>query len=68
MEAVLGFQLQPDQRLVILVTQNQSADAPAERPNIMDLVTHFYDGVGEHEIDEIDALIKARADFTRPVP
>jgi hypothetical protein len=36
-----------------------------EAPNVMDLITHFYDGLDE--VEEIDALIKTRANLTRPL-
>ncbi|HEX3655292.1 MAG TPA: hypothetical protein VHV55_05790 [Pirellulales bacterium] len=38
-----------------------------EAPNVMDLITHFYDGLDEVEVEEIDALIKTRANLTRPL-
>ena len=61
MEDVLGVPLRVDQRLIIQVATLGAVEPQSQPANVMDLVRHFYDGVSENEVEEIDALIKARA-------
>jgi hypothetical protein len=68
MEDVLGLQLQTNQRLIIQVATLDLTEPQNEASNVMDLVTHFYDGVDANEVEEIDSLIKTRANLTRPLP
>ncbi len=67
MEDVLGLQLQTNQRLIIQVATVDLTGASDQQANVMDLVTHFYDGVDAEEVEEIDTLIKTRANLTRPL-
>jgi hypothetical protein len=68
MEDMLGLPLQMNQRLIIQVATLELTDKLHPAADVMDLVTHFYDGVNDAEVEEVDALIKTRANLTRPLP
>ena len=67
-EDVLGLQLQTNQRLIIQVATLDSNEPLNEAPDVMNLIAHFYDGVTENEVEEIDSLLKTRANLTRALP
>jgi hypothetical protein len=57
-----------NQRLIIQVATVDATEPQGQAANVMDFIKHFYDGVSESEVEEIDALIKTRANLTRPLP
>lgn len=68
MEDVLGRPLGSNDQLTIQIsktTQPVQLKSPSE---IMDIVKHFYDGLTDEEIEEIDAAIKVRANLSRQFP
>ncbi|HJT33472.1 MAG TPA: hypothetical protein VJ783_15620 [Pirellulales bacterium] len=68
LEEVIGRQLAANQRLVISVS-DATADSPAAKPaQSLDDWTRVYDGLSDAAVEEIDAIIKTRANLTRPLP
>jgi hypothetical protein len=67
-EDILGRALQPEERLIIQVASPHS-NAPVGDPSeVLGLLTHFYDGMSDKEIESIDREIKTRANLSRPLP
>ena len=68
LEEVIGHELAVDQRLMITVT-NPKAPATQPRPaQSLDDWIGVYDGLSDEEVEEIDKIIKTRANLTRPLP
>lgn len=68
MEDVLGCQLRANQRLIIQVASIEVGNGTEDKPTVLDLIEHFYDGLSDAEVEEIDRTIKTRADLTRHLP
>lgn len=68
MEDLLGCALRADQRLIIQVASTDGESSSDERPAVLDLIEHFYAGLSEAEVEEIDRAIQTRADLTRHLP
>ncbi len=65
-EEVIGCKLASNQRLIISVIE---ADAGEARPaQTLDDWTSVYDGMSDREIDEVDQVVKTRANLTRHLP
>lgn len=67
MEDVIGRQLDANQRLIIQIATVAPPPSDAAR-SVIELLTHFYDGMTEEEVDEIDDIIKTRMIFSRQFP
>lgn len=68
LEEVIGRELTASQRLVISVSDS-TAPTPAAKPaQSLDDWTRVYDGLSDDAVEEIDAIIKTRANLTRPLP
>jgi hypothetical protein len=69
LEHLVGRQLRDNQRLIIQLAEienpAESASSAAEPGQVFEDWTHFYDGLSDHEVDEIDKIIKTRANLTR---
>ena len=69
-EHVVGQRLRDNQRLIIQLAEIEIPAAATAQPEVrlgktFDDWTHFYDGLSEDEIDEIDKIVKTRANLTR---
>ena len=67
-EDLLGRALQLNERLIIQVSATDSHQHPGRSGEVLDLLTHFYDGMSDQEVDDIDREIKTRANLSRPLP
>ena len=71
-EHVVGTTLRDNQRLIIQLADIEIPAEPAPtdaRPGQkFEDWTHFYDGLSDEEVDEIDKIIKTRANLTRYLP
>jgi len=72
LEHVVGEQLHDNQRLIIQLAEidnpsGSQGDASASQQTLADW-TSFYDGLGNTEVEEIDKIIKTRANLTRKFP
>jgi len=67
-EDVVGRHLQPNERLTIQITTAGQGAENGNASKVLNLLTHFYDGVSEQEVEELDATIKTRANLSRPLP
>jgi hypothetical protein len=72
LEDVLGRELQANQRLIINVLELEvapSSGAGGERPpqSLADW-TKVYEGLSDGQIDQIDQIVKTRANLTRHLP
>ena len=68
LEEVIGRELATNQRLTISVS---NVAAPADRPKPVQSLkdwTGVYEGLSDEEVNEIDAIVKTRANLTRPLP
>lgn len=70
LEDVIGVQLQANQRLVIGVSEIETAtsDAPSRRSQTLADWTSVYEGLSDEQIESIDRIAKTRADLTRNLP
>jgi len=69
LEEVIGRPLSAHQRLVISVAEEKSLPASESRPaQTLEDWTRIYDGLSDAEVDEIDEIVKARADVSRNAP
>lgn len=69
LEEVVGRQLRTNQRLLISFTDVELPPSDDPRPRqTLEQWTKIYDGLSAAEIDEIDAIIKTRANLTRFLP
>lgn len=69
LEEVIGRQLAGDQRLMINVIDVQAPSVPDQRPaQTLDDWTNIYDGLTDEEIEDIDTIVKTRANLTRYLP
>ena len=68
LEEVIGRELASNQRLTISVS-DVAAPSPAPKPaqSLKDW-TGVYDGLSDEEVDEVDKVVKTRANLTRPLP
>jgi hypothetical protein len=72
LEHVIGQQLQENQKIIIQVVGlgNEAAAEPAgtevSPSDQLPEWCNIYEGLSEKEIDEIDAIIRERANLTRP--
>ena len=68
LEEVIGQELTANQRLTISIT-DVAALSPMSKPaQSLNDWTQVYDGLSDDEVDEIDKIIKRRANLTRPLP
>jgi len=69
LEEVVGRQLAANQRLIISITEMEVPSSDAHRPpQTLEDWTRVYDGLTDAEIEEIDSIVKTRADLTRDLP
>lgn len=69
LEEVIGCELASNQRLLISVVEVSLPQSSAARPaQTLDDWTSVYDGLSDREIDEIDHILKTRANLTRHLP
>ncbi len=72
LEHVVGRQLHDNQRLIIQLSEIDASGAsePAETGHRQKLEdwTRIYEGLGDEEIEEIDKIVKTRANLTRNLP
>ncbi len=65
-EHIVGHPLCDDQKLVIHLAENGSADSrPAQS---LEDWTGVYEGLTEEQIEEVDRIVKTRANLTRKLP
>lgn len=68
LEEVVGRELAENQRLTISVSDIAApSDTPKRAQSLKDW-TGVYEGLSDEEIDEVDTIIKTRANLTRPFP
>jgi hypothetical protein len=68
LEEVIGRELAANQRLTISVN-DVAITSPAPKPvQSLNDWTGVYEGLSDTEIDEIDKILKTRANLTRPLP
>lgn len=69
LEQVIGRELTGNQRLTISVSDFPSPPSPTAKPaqSLKDW-TGVYEGLSDEEVEEIDKIIKTRANLTRPLP
>ncbi len=69
-ELLIGRSLRGHERIILNVLEMQRPAPPADaRPaQSIDDWMHIYEGLSDEEVDEIDAIIKTRANLTRDVP
>ncbi len=64
-ELLIGRSLRGHERIVLNVLETTQAD---DRPaQCIDDWMHLYDGLSDAEVEDIDAIIKTRANLTREV-
>jgi hypothetical protein len=70
LEDLIGVQLQANQRLVIGVSEIETAtsEAPSRRSQTLEDWTSVYEGLSDEQIEAIDRIAKTRADLTRNLP
>ena len=72
LEHVVGRALRDDQRLIIRLAEIEIPVEPVVvAPRLgeaLDDWTRFYDGLSNREVDEIDEIVKTRANLTRHLP
>ena len=69
LEEVIGRQLAANQRLVISVMEVPMPQTAAPRPaQTLEDWTHVYDGLSDKEIEDIDKIVKTRANLTHNLP
>lgn len=68
LEEVIGQELAANQRLLIKVTDLEPPALDQRPPQSLADWTSIYDGLSDAEIEEIDKIIKTRANLTRPLP
>jgi hypothetical protein len=68
LEEVIGRELAANQRLTISVSDVAApASGPKPAQSLKDW-TGVYEGLSEEEVDEVDRIVKTRANLTRPLP
>jgi hypothetical protein len=68
LEEVIGRELAANQRLTISVSD---IAAPSDRPKPAQSLkdwTGVYVGLSDEQVDEIDTIVKTRANLSRPLP
>jgi hypothetical protein len=68
LEELIGRELAANQRLTISITDVAAVPPMAKPPQSLKDWTEVYDGLSDEEVDEIDQIIKTRANLTRPLP
>jgi hypothetical protein len=68
LEEVIGVPLHSDQRLIIRVTGVDAEKRDKDAPQSLDDWAKVYEGLSDEEIEEIDRVIKTRANLTRYLP
>jgi hypothetical protein len=67
-EDLLGRALRLNERLIIQVAAADLHEPSGRAGEVLGLLTHFYDGMSDQEVDDIDREIKTRANLSRPLP
>jgi hypothetical protein len=65
---VIGHQLGANQRLTIHVTDVQPPSSEQKPPQSLADWISIYEDLSDAEVEEIDQIIKTRANLTRPLP
>jgi len=68
MEDVIGRPLLESQMLIIQVSSPESANRAEQATKVLNLLTSFYHGLSDEEVETIDRAINVRADLYRPLP
>ena len=68
LEELVGRELEANQRLTISITDIDPVPPMAKPAQSLKDWTEIYDGLSDEEVDEIDQIIKTRANLTRPLP
>ncbi len=68
LEEMIGRELTPNQRLTLSVSEIATPPSTPKPAQSLDDWTQVYNGLSDDEIDEIDRIIKTRANLTRLVP
>lgn len=68
LEEVIGRELAANQRLTISVNDLPALRPPAKPAQSLSDWTGVYEGLSGDEVDEIDKIVKTRANLTRPLP
>lgn len=70
LEDMIGVRLQPDQRIIIGVSEAALPvpDSTPRRAQTLDDWRAVYEGLSESQIEEIDRIANTRADLTRELP
>ena len=68
LEELIGRELATNQRLTISVTDATPVSPTSKPAQSLRDWTQVYEGLSDDEVDEIDKIIKTRANLTRPLP
>lgn len=68
LEEVIGRELASNQRLTISVSDVAPASSAPKPAQSLNDWTGVYEGLSDEEVDEVDRVIKTRANLTRPLP
>lgn len=68
LEEIIGRELAANQRLSISVTDVAAPPAPPKQAQSLNDWTGVYEGLSDEEVNEIDKIVKTRANLTRPLP
>jgi hypothetical protein len=68
LEEVIGCELAANQRVTISISDDAApSSAPKPAQSLQDW-TAVYEGLSDDDVDEIDRIVKTRANLTRPLP
>lgn len=68
LEEVIGRELAANQRLTISIRDLAAPRTSARPAQSLSDWTGIYEGLSDEEVDQIDKIIKTRANLTRPLP
>jgi hypothetical protein len=69
LEEMIGRPLAANQQLAVSVIEGTKSQAADARPaQTLDDWTHVYDGLSDDEIEDIDKIVRSRANLSRNLP
>lgn len=68
LEEVIGRELVANQRLTISVNDVEAPSTGAKAAQSLEDWTGVYEGLSDDEVDEVDKIVKTRANLSRPLP